>query len=55
MFLRDLTTFFFFKDWEKEKLLVMSNSYFSHSVLKRFTLQTPQKQGHVLEKVNADS
>ena len=31
--------------WEKEKLLVMSNFFFSHSVLKRILLQTCENQG----------
>ena len=33
------------KHWEKEKLLVTSNFYFSHSVLKRHVLQTCKNQG----------
>ena len=31
--------------WEKEKLLATSNFSFSHSVLKRFVLQTSKTQG----------
>ena len=31
--------------WEKEKLLVMSNFSFSHSVFKRLLLQTRKNQG----------
>ena len=31
--------------WEKEKLLVMSNFSFSHSVFKRLVLQTRKNQG----------
>ena len=31
--------------WEKEKLLVTSNFSFSHSVFKRFVLQTRKNQG----------
>ena len=31
--------------WEKEKLLVTSNSSFSHSVFKRLVLQTRENQG----------
>ena len=31
--------------WEKEKLLVMSNFSFSHSVFKRLVLQTLKNQG----------
>ena len=31
--------------WEKEKLLVMSNFSFSHSVFKRLVLQTCKNQG----------
>ena len=30
--------------WEKEKLLVTSNFFFSHSVFKRFVLQTRKNQ-----------
>ena len=33
------------KHWEKEKLLVMSNFSFSHSVFKRLVLQTHKNQG----------
>ena len=35
----------------KEKLLIMSNFSFSHSVFKRLVLQTRKKQGHVWERV----
>ena len=31
--------------WEKEKLLVTSNFFFSHSVFKRLVLQTRENQG----------
>ena len=31
--------------WEKEKLLIMSNFSFSHSVFKRLVLQTRKNQG----------
>ena len=31
--------------WEKEKLLIMSNFFFSHSVFKRIVLQTRKNQG----------
>ena len=31
--------------WEKEKLLVTSNFSFSHSVFKKFVLQTHKDQG----------
>ena len=31
--------------WEKKKLLVMSNFFFSHSVFKRLVLQTGKNQG----------
>ena len=31
--------------WEKEKLLVMSNFCFSHSVFKRLILQTGKNKG----------
>ena len=31
--------------WEKEKMLVMSNFTFSHSVFKRLILQTRKNQG----------
>ena len=31
--------------WEKEKLLVMSNFSFSHSVFKRLVLQSCKNQG----------
>ena len=31
--------------WEKEKLLVMNNFSFSHSVFKRLVLQTGENQG----------
>ena len=31
--------------WEKEKLLVMSNFFFSQSVFKRLVLQTCKNQG----------
>ena len=31
--------------WEKEKLLIISNFSFSHSVLKRLVLQTYKHQG----------
>ena len=31
--------------WEKEKLLIMSNFFFSHSVFKRLVLQTRKNQG----------
>ena len=34
--------------WEKEKLLVMSNFFFSHSVFKRLILQTHENQGPCL-------
>ena len=33
------------KHWEKDKLLVMSNFSFSHSVFKRLVLQTCNNQG----------
>ena len=31
--------------WEKEKLLIMSNFSFSHSVFKRLGMQTRKNQG----------
>ena len=31
--------------WEKEKLLIMSNFFFSHSVFKSLVLQTCKNQG----------
>ena len=33
------------KHWEKEKFLVTSNFFFSHSVFKRLVLQTRKNQG----------
>ena len=31
--------------WEKEKLLISSNFFFSHSVFKRLVMQTHKNQG----------
>ena len=31
--------------WEKKKLLIMSNSFFFHSVFKSLVLQTRKNQG----------
>ena len=38
--------------WEKEKLLIMSNFPFSHSVFKKLVLKTGKNLGLVWEKVN---
>ena len=37
--------------WEKEKLLVTSNFSFSHSVFKRFVLQTRKNQGLLVKGI----
>ena len=39
--------------WEKKKLLVTSNFFFSHSVFKRLVLQTRQYQGLFGKGLNA--
>ena len=38
--------------WEKVKLLVMSNFFFSHSVFKRLVLETHKNQGLLGKALN---